>query len=99
MPSVAGLHETFKCFINHMIEMMAVTLVAYVVIMFTVAFGMAKNYCVTVNPLMNGMDMPLQPALHSLTLSNRNGVDSTRKFTHTFIASLRINSTSHKLKF
>ena len=29
-----------------------------------------------------------------LTLSNRNGADSTRKFTHTFIASLCINSTS-----
>ena len=37
--------------------------------------------------------------LGCLTLSKWNGVDSTRKFTHTFIALLRINSISHKLKF
>ena len=34
-----------------------------------------------------------------LALSKRNGVDSTWKFTYTFIASFRINSISHGLKF
>lgn len=53
MPSVAGLHKTFKCLhgsLNHMIEMMVVAL-TYVV---TVECILVKIYCVAMMPSLKG---------------------------------------------
>ena len=68
MPSVAGLHAI--CLINHMT---AVTLESYCVHDYHTIWNL-KNYYVTINLLINGMDMLLQLTLLSLKLKCPNSL-------------------------